>query len=301
MSGAKSGMRQRLSTAGIALAACWFPTGVWGITQEEWDRKNECRDLKNLEQRMTVEEYIAKCANGVASSDGCRINIEKACVNGAEVDLIGGGGLGTLFDINLKRYGFDPRFSNGLSKNDFSDPSQMYNKISLPNGKMTQLCHKIEGQTENETQGLTGSSLPSGDYTIESVPAIVKPNERIGAMTLHWKIIVSGSSRQVEMELRTINQTDRQAVLDGKSAPYRVVSDSLHKAVLALFVSNLVKCKKERLLMEQILFEVFVMAIRQVFLRKVKKCFYRLNNSGSKPTLAWMPLNSAPNLLAYSK
>lgn len=64
-------------------------------------------------------------------------------------------------------------------------------------------------------------------------------------MTLHWKITVSGDSRQVEMELRNLDQTDRQLSLEGESAPYRVVSrKNLSDAMITLFVSNLVKCKK---------------------------------------------------------
>lgn len=202
----------------------------------------------DLSENMTVADYMAQCVNGLVSNDGCRVNIEKVCVNGKEVnfwsDFIG----------SLKKYGFETKPSNGLSEKNFSDSSQMYNKILLPNKEFTQLCTKIPGLPENLTQqnmDRAVRSLPSGNYVIESVPPTINPNEDLASATLHYKITVSvdaqGQKQVVtELQLRNSDATDRQLSSSGRSAPFKVVSttDDLRGVSNTLFNENLVRCKK---------------------------------------------------------
>lgn len=47
-----------------------------------------CRDTENWDEEMTVSKYMDNCDGAIKRNDGCKLNYEKACINGVEVDLM---------------------------------------------------------------------------------------------------------------------------------------------------------------------------------------------------------------------
>jgi len=216
----------------------------------ESEQAIDCLEI-DLNKKMTIPDFMAACVDGVVSDDNCDLNLEKACVNGVEVDLWGrAAGYGKDFG-----FGFNARVSNAVSTKNFSDPSKMYNKILLPNGQSTQLCTKVSGLPENPAPGvldriLVGEKFPPSNYVIESVPPSLNPSNSFAGTTLHYKIIVSmdpNGKQQIraEVQLRDSDAIDKEiSGPDYKAGGFRVTGDRLSSTRARLFTENLVKCKK---------------------------------------------------------
>ena len=68
-----------------------------------------------------------------------------------------------------------------VTKDDFSDPTKMYNTVSTPGGTPINLCNKIDGLGAQDIRSLKVGNLPTDkDYVIESTPAFIKPGLDVG-------------------------------------------------------------------------------------------------------------------------
>ena len=164
-----------------------------------------------LEQTSTVQGFISKCSNGFIDSLGCSINIEKACVNGEEVQL--SYRPQQILSL-LGEFGFDAHYSRGISKYDLK-PGQsedsLYKPVKLnPNSPPVQLCNKVPlsgGLTANK---LVEQDLPNGSYKIVSTPAVLKPDEKMVGKTIHWEIEVTPGPNGVPNRILTMSMQDTE-------------------------------------------------------------------------------------------
>ena len=152
-----------------------------------WSGRIECLDRQNWDERMSIQQYMADCDAALTSIDGCRLNIEKACINGVEVDFINL----PSFHVEWKVIGFHLQTSNGVKRSDFVDPSKMYNVSRTPGNRDLTLCSKIEGLSDAEVSKMRIDRLPPGkDFVVESVPAFINPKPDVASGSLHWKVTV---------------------------------------------------------------------------------------------------------------
>jgi len=204
------------------------------------DRNTKCSQM-DLDENMTVKEFIATCVNGILSIDGCTLSVESACLNGEDVPLMAYGASKRVLEKN----GFNTRLSNGVDGSDFKDQSTMYNDIDLPNGKKSKLCSQVPSIDRGAVSaGLREERLPDGYYEVGSTPAVLKPGKDMGGMSLHWRIIVAGSSRTVELQLRDIDQIDQSINSLGRASAFKTTDTDFIGALGKLLFSNFVRCKK---------------------------------------------------------
>jgi len=192
---------------------------------------------------MTVADYMDSCDGAIRNTDGCKLNYEKACINGIEVDLMESNIVGGTF----KDGGFDSHPSNALTKSYFSDPTKMYNTVSTPGGTSIHLCTKIDGVTDQNIRSLNLGNLPTDkDYVIESTPAFIKPGLDVGGTSFHWKVSVSHGQVSMEAEIQNSSQIDgpREVGSQKRTDLARVTGNSLNDVFGKLFAENLVRCKK---------------------------------------------------------
>lgn len=198
---------------------------------------------------MTVEDYYDTCDGGISTTDGCKLNIEKACINGIEVDLLES----RTLDLVMKGNGFDSRGSDALNKSDFSDPSKMYNTVSTPGGRQIQLCTKLDGLKEEDVASLTARKLPTDkDFDVESTPALIKPGQMVGFNSLHYRLKMRDGQLSYEVELRSLENIEGpKAVGRQKRTDLAQVAGKgtggvldIREVLKKLFVINLVRCKK---------------------------------------------------------
>ncbi|UZR28570.1 hypothetical protein [Methylococcus mesophilus] len=139
-----------------------------------------CED-SNVNERTSVNKFITTCANGIVDST-CRIYIEKACVNGVQVPAP----LEDFINEHFPELGFEPvTTTQSLTRGDFvGGDSSMYAPVTLPNGRKTQYCSKVNSEQQFK-EIAAGIDAPPGTY-VASTPAVLKPNPTFAAMTLHW-------------------------------------------------------------------------------------------------------------------
>ena len=203
-----------------------------------------CRDTENWDEKMTVADYMDSCDGAIITNDGCKLNYEKACINGVEVDLMESNTAGKI----MRRNGFDPRPGNALTSSDFSDPTKMYNPVSTPGGTPIRLCAKIEGLTDQNIRSLQIHRLPTEkDYVIESTPAFIKPGLDIGANSLHWRVHVSRGQISIEVEVQNASRFDgpREVGSQKRTDLAKATGTDIADVLSNLFGHNLVRCKKE--------------------------------------------------------
>ena len=207
-----------------------------------------CQGVTDAELKLnrTLNQFIAQCANGIQSLDGCQLNIESACINGREVPIATDSVLAEAF----KNTGFVLRKSQGFTTSDFTDGgNRMYDPVKLKNGKTTRLCNEIKDYDYNNTPELS-SKLQVG-VPIESNSALLKAQSGIGNLSLHTTVsfendpsLPGGIRRDVEVELRETYQANVLNVL-GNTAPYKARSSSVADAIRIIIQNNMVKCKKQ--------------------------------------------------------
>jgi hypothetical protein len=202
-----------------------------------------CLLTTKWDNEMTLSEYMDSCDGAIKSVTGCKINFEKACINGFEVDL-----MESMTETGLlKNNGFDSHASSALTQNYFSDPSKMYNTVSTPSGKPLRLCTKVDGITKENVGSLYLGNLPTDkDYVIESSPAFLNPDSNIGAHSFHWRVVVSNGQVSVEAEIQFASKFDGPAMagsqdLTSLTQAKGATIDDINKK---LFAENRVRCKK---------------------------------------------------------
>ncbi|MFM2006158.1 MAG: hypothetical protein RLZZ09_1813, partial [Pseudomonadota bacterium] len=207
-----------------------------------WSDKIDCRNIENWDEKMTVAKYMADCDAALISINGCRLNIEKACINGVEVDLMNK----TLMPRSMGELGFKSQTSKGVSQNDFADPSKMYTPSQTPGGKTLSLCSKIEGLSPSETANLSLQKLPTDrDYVIESTPAFINPRQDVATLSFHWRLRMSQGQPSYEVEIRSVNNLDNStAGTNNKPSLTKARGNTLDEAFKQFSVFNLVRCKK---------------------------------------------------------
>jgi hypothetical protein len=65
-------------------------TQILLISPDCWGWRGDphiCLTTTNWDEKMTVTDYMDSCDGAITNIDGCKLNYEKACVNGVEVDL----------------------------------------------------------------------------------------------------------------------------------------------------------------------------------------------------------------------
>jgi hypothetical protein len=208
---------------------------------QEGENRSLCSSEDFLNSKITVEEFMATCHNGIVSGAGCRVNIEKACINGQEVSVNGM----NVFDFKL--FGFHPSYSHAVTERDFSQDKfhQMYNEFTLPNGQESQLCTEIPGFSGGSS--ISVQSLPPGNYEIHTVPNILKPDRNTTGWTLHYDIIASNingnQTFQTTVYLGDTETPGTQFTSEGRHDPYRAVGKNPADAEDQLFLGNGVRCK----------------------------------------------------------
>jgi len=202
-----------------------------------------CLETRDWDEKMTLSDYLDSCDGAITNVTGCKLNFEKACINGFEVDLLESM---TETDV-LKDKGFDSHASRALTQNDFSDPSKMYNMVSTPKGTPLRLCSKVDGITKENVGSLNLGNLPTDkDYVIESSPAFLKPDSNIGYHSFHWRVVVSKGKVNLEVEIQFAAEFDGPAEVDRKNltsltqAKGKTIDDINGE----LFAKNFVRCKK---------------------------------------------------------
>jgi hypothetical protein len=208
-----------------------------------WSDQRDCLRQENWDEKMTVAKYMEDCDAALISMDGCRLNIEKACINGVEVDLMNK----TLMPRSMGELGFKSQTSKGVSQNDFADPSKMYTPSQTPGGKTLNLCSKIEGLSPSETANLSLQKLPTDkDYVIESTPAFINPRQDVATLSFHWRLRMSQGQPSYEVEIRSVNNLDNStAGTNNKPSLTKARGNTLDEAFKQFSVFNLVRCKKE--------------------------------------------------------
>lgn len=147
----------------------------------------------------------------------------------------------------MKDSGFYPRPSNALTRDDFSDPSKMYNTVSTPGGKPLQLCNKIDGLEAQDIRSLKVGNLPTEkDYVIESTPAFIKPGLDFGGTSFHWRVRISGGQYSIEAEIQNPTRFDGPMKVGKQERTdlARATGTSLSDVLVKLLGDNLVRCKK---------------------------------------------------------
>ena len=202
---------------------------------------SSCGGIISWDEKMSVHDYMKACDAAQISRDGCRINLEQACVNGVEVNLRERRNIGGRMEV----LGFKPQPSRGLKRSDFADPSKMYNVSKTPGGRDLKLCSKAEGLSEAELANLDLSNLPSDQsFVIESVPAIINPDPNLASTTFHWKLTVTNGKPYVEGEFRAFDNLDMSASGINKKPHLTKASGRDFTEVLRKFsLDNLVRCK----------------------------------------------------------
>jgi hypothetical protein len=190
---------------------------------------------------MSVDQYMEDCDGALASQDGCRLNIEKACINGVEVDLVD-----HYFINKVPLIGCRQQASNGVKRSDFVDPSKMYNVSKTPGNRDLTLCSKVDGLSEADVSKMRIDRLPPGkDFVVESVPAFINPRPDVASTSLHWKITVKNGKPFIQVEIRATNNLDESATGRNGDPKYTKAHGSSFNEIFEQFsTKKLVRCKK---------------------------------------------------------
>lgn len=207
-----------------------------------WSGRIECLDRQNWDEKMSVDQYMEDCDAAVISQDGCRLNIEKACINGVEVDFINL----RSFQIHWEGMGFYSQASNGVKRSDFVDPSKMYNVSRTPGNRDLTLCSKIDGLSDAEVSNMRIDRLPQGkDFVVESVPAFINPRPDVASLGLHWKVTVRDGKPFIQAEIRGTNNLDESTGGRNKRPDLtKAHGSSFDEIFKQFYLKNLVRCKK---------------------------------------------------------
>ena len=191
---------------------------------------------------MSVDQYMEDCDAAILSQDGCRLNIEKACINGVEVDLVNL----PSFQIHWEGIGFYSQTSNGVKRSDFVDPSKMYNVSRTPGNRDLTLCSKVDGLSEADVSKMRIDRLPPGkDFVVESVPAFINPKPDVASLSLHWKVTVRDGKPFIQVEIRSTNSLDESTGGRNKRPQLTKAHGSSFDEIFKQFsLKNLVRCKK---------------------------------------------------------
>lgn len=213
-----------------------------------WSGRIECLRRQDWDERMSIQQYMEDCDAALISQDGCRLNIEKACINGVEVDLVND----RFFLQDMDGIGFRHQASNGVKRSDFVDPSKMYNVSRTPGNRDLTLCSKIEGLSDAEVSTMRIDRLPPGkDFVVESVPAFINPKPDVASISLHWKVTVRDGKPFIQVEIRGINNLDESAGGKNKRPQLTKAHGSSFDEIFNQFsLKNLVRCKKEETFFE---------------------------------------------------
>lgn len=214
------------------------------IPSLSWAGKVECLDRQDWDEKMSIEQYMEDCDAALTSLDGCRLNIEKACINGVEVDLANS----TEDHSGMKALGFRGQSSNGVKRSDFLDPSKMYTTSKTPGNRDLKLCSKVEGLTESEAAQMRLNNLPKDkDFVIESVPAFINPRPDVASTSFHWKMRVTNGTPFIEAEIRSLNNLDNSTSGENNRPDLTKASgQSFYEIFKKFLVANLVRCKKDQ-------------------------------------------------------
>ncbi len=209
-----------------------------------WSGRIECLDRQNWDEKMSIQQYMEDCDAALTSIDGCRLNIEKACINGVEVDFINL----RSFQIHWEGMGFYSQASNGVKRSDFVDPSKMYNVSRTPGNRDLKLCSKIDGLSDAEVSKMRIDRLPPGkDFVVESVPAFINPRPDVASVSLHWKITVKNGKPFIQVEIRGLNHLDNSAKGENNRPELTKAHGSSFDEIFKQFsLKNLVRCKKDQ-------------------------------------------------------
>jgi hypothetical protein len=184
-------------------------------------------DMIASDPKSSVEDVMTACQGGFKSLDGCRITLEKACVNGVEVSPPELRRLKNQLGTGLLFTGVE---GQGLSGKDFSQAQKkelnekMYGTYETPGGKPYQLCSKVPDRALKGGGQLDLSQLPDG-FVIESVPAIINPNENVASATFHWKLRMINGKPQYSVEIRRLFDLDYDFGIGTGSSFLEVISD----------------------------------------------------------------------------
>lgn len=227
------------------------------LASDDPDRTLKCN--QEWQTTTNVRNFMALCDGAIHTEDGCKLNIERGCINGVEVDLLKNRitGYANEFYSDLSTYGFKSVSSNGVTRDLFKKEflDRMYDPITLPSGSTFQFCSKIEGLSDDEIPGLSErklNELSKGRViNYSSVAAFVNPTENIGMTSLHIDIEFNNGQETVRMSIRNANSLDKIKKVGLNSETENssvVVAKSLHDAKFRLFEANLIRCKPDEIL-----------------------------------------------------
>lgn len=207
-----------------------------------WSGRIECLRRQDWDERMSIQQYMEDCDAALTSLDGCRLNIEKACINGVEVDLVND----RFFLQDMDGIGFRHQASSGVKRSDFVDPSKMYNVSRTPGNRDLTLCSKVDGLSEADVSKMRIDRLPPGkDFVVESVPAFINPRPDVASVSLHWKITVKNGKPFIQVELRDVDDFDKSTVGENNRPQLTKAHGSSFDEIFNQFsLKNLVRCKK---------------------------------------------------------
>ena len=209
-----------------------------------WSGRIECLDRQDWDEKMSVQQYMEDCDAALTSLDGCRLNIEKACINGVEVDLVND----RFFLQDMDGIGFRHQASNGVKRSDFVDPSKMYNVSRTPGNRNLTLCSKVDGFSEADVSKMRIDRLPPGkDFVVESVPAFINPKPDVATLSLHWKVTVRNGKPFIQVEIRSFNDLDKSTKGENNRPELTKAHGSSFDEIFKQFsLINLVRCKKDQ-------------------------------------------------------
>lgn len=179
-----------------------------------WSDFVDC-DRVAMKEESSIEDIMAVCDAPILSRRGCTINIEKACINGYEVDFLAviAGTLesATAFKAN------DSRYVHGVTSSDFLDskthPKDLYKEVKI--GERTQaLCLKANGVKISDIDANHAFNTYQLDsmgekFVLESVPSFIKPDFFSSDRSLHWKVTKKQDEFTVELEIRSLDEVDK--------------------------------------------------------------------------------------------